>query len=156
MDHRNLWWTGPITWAVIDHYFLFLVLKIWKRLTKNKFGLVDSGLPRQHIYIFRTLDSWKSDGTRVQNIQFLFIGDVKVSEQQWLPALPFTRILDLVTPPLEGRDVVILQNLLLRHPDIKNVKRTGKHGWGFYIKNRGQFLGVFWRFLRVSMMYIKK
>ena len=57
----------------------------------------------------------------------LFMGDMDTDKyigKEWLPALPFTRNLTLADPLLEGKDVVILQNLLQRHPKI-SLKRTG-------------------------------
>lgn len=41
-----------------------------------------------------------------------------------MPA-PFTRVLFLKKPPFEGKDVVILQNLLLRSPSVESVETTG-------------------------------
>ena len=41
--------------------FSILVLKILKRSTKNKFGLVVSGLPREHIYKTETVKSIKNN-----------------------------------------------------------------------------------------------
>jgi len=43
----------------------------------------------------------------------------------WLAALPFTRELDVQIPPLEGKDIVILQNLLRRHAKVTRIKATG-------------------------------
>ncbi|CAH3140877.1 unnamed protein product [Porites lobata] len=38
---------------------------------------------------------------------------------------PFYRVLSMQDPPLEGKDVVILQNLLLRSPFVKPIDTTG-------------------------------
>jgi hypothetical protein len=39
--------------------------------------------------------------------------------------LPWTRILELTNPPMAGKDVVILQNLLERSPVVENQPTTG-------------------------------
>jgi len=72
----------------------------------------------------------------------LFTDNLKPSKypKEWLPALPFTRNLTLAKPPLEGNDVVILQNLLLRHPTIHNLKRTG-----IFDENTQKALAIFQR-----------
>lgn len=38
---------------------------------------------------------------------------------------PFSRVLSLENPPLEGRDVVILQNLLMRSPFVRPIEKSG-------------------------------
>ncbi|KAJ7356078.1 hypothetical protein OS493_027004 [Desmophyllum pertusum] len=46
------------------------------------------------------------------------------AEDLGFPA-PFEKVLSLKEPPIEGKDVVILQNLLLRSPFVTSVERTG-------------------------------
>jgi len=49
--------------------------------------------------------------------------DVAVDE--WLVALPFRRILNITSPLMQGKDIVILQNLLRRHKKISSLAATG-------------------------------
>lgn len=38
---------------------------------------------------------------------------------------PFSKVLSLENPPMEGKDVVILQNLLLRSPFVRPIEKSG-------------------------------
>lgn len=55
------------------------------------------------------------------------IMQAKIIDNDWSYALPFTRALQIAEPPMEGRDVVILQNLLRRSSTAGGVslKATG-------------------------------
>merc|ERR1712048_714067 len=48
-----------------------------------------------------------------------------MAEEDWTRAPPFTRALELKDPAMTGRDVMILQNLLMRDPSIRRIKVNG-------------------------------
>ncbi|XP_078349810.1 uncharacterized protein LOC144634662 isoform X2 [Oculina patagonica] len=54
----------------------------------------------------------------------VFLSDLMAAKVAAFPA-PFTRVLTLKEPPIEGKDVVILQNLLLRSQFVESVEKTG-------------------------------
>ncbi|RMX44929.1 hypothetical protein pdam_00020672 [Pocillopora damicornis] len=55
---------------------------------------------------------------------FLFSVAELSNKDDGFPA-PFYRVLSLENPPMEGKDVVILQNLLLRSPFVRPISTSG-------------------------------
>ena len=53
--------------------------------------------------------------------------DNDVKEKEWLNAAPFMRRLQLQEPPMEGKDIVILQNLLRRYEGLQHVSANGRY-----------------------------